>query len=104
MYLGFARFIAGELDDAIAELEASLELAEETGEIYSRAHTYGLLALISFHRNELSRAAQAAAAADQDLAGWGGHSVTWAAWPQALILEVSGEPQRALAVMTGLWD
>ena len=104
MYLAFARFIAGEWDDAVAEIEASLDLAEETGEIYSRAYTYGLLALISLHRNDLSRAQEAAAAADQDLAGWGGHSVTWAAWPRALILEVNGEAELALAVMSGIWD
>ena len=32
---GVERFIAGEWDDAIAELEAGLDLADETGETYS---------------------------------------------------------------------
>ena len=104
MYLAFERFIAGEWDDAIAEMEASLGLAEETGEIYSRAYAYGVLALISFHRNDLGRARESAAAADRDLAGWGGHSVTWAAWPHALIAEAGGEHDVALAVMAGIWD
>ena len=104
MYLAFARFIAGEWDDAMAEIEASLDLAEETGEIYSRAYTYGVLSLINFHRNDLSRARESAAAADRDLAGWGGHSVTWSAWPHALILEANGERDLALAVMAGIWD
>ena len=104
MYLAFERFIAGEWDDAIAEIEASLGLAEETGEIYSRAYAYGVLALISFHRNDLGQARESADAADRDLAGWGGHSVTWAAWPHALIAEAGGEHDVALAVMAGIWD
>ena len=35
VYLAYGRFLAGEWDDAIAELEASLKLAEEIGEIYA---------------------------------------------------------------------
>ena len=40
--------IAGEWDDAIAELEASLALAEEIGDAYSRGYANGVLSLISF--------------------------------------------------------
>ena len=105
VYLAYGRFIAGEWDDAIAELEASLKVAEELGEIYSLVYGYGLLARISLHRNDLSRAREAAAAADRTLAGWGaGHSLTWVAWPRALILEADGEPGQALVTMAGLWD
>ena len=105
VYLAYGRFLAGEWDDAIAELEASLKLAEEIGEIYSLAYAYGLLSRISLHRNDLGRAREAAAAADRNLAGWGAsHSMTWVAWPRALILEAGGEPGRALATMAGLWD
>ena len=105
VYLAYGRFLAGEWDDAIAELEASLTLAAEIGEIYSLVYAHGLLSRISLHRNDLSRAQEAAAAADRNLAGWGsGHSMTWVAWPRALILEAGGEPARALATMAGLWD
>ena len=105
MYLAYGRFLTGEWDDAIAELEASLKLAEETGEIYSLVYAYGLLSRISVHRNDLGRAREAAAAADRNLAGWGsGHAMTWVAWPRALILEAGGEPGRALDTMAGLWD
>ena len=104
MYLAFARFIAGEWDDAIAEIEASLDLAEETGEIYSRAYAYAMLSLINLHRNDLSRAQEAAAAADRDLTAGTLPSVTWSAWPRAVILEAKGDHQQALAVMTGIWD
>ena len=105
MYLAYGRFFAGEWDDAVAELEASLKLAEEIGEINSFVYAYGLLSRISFHRNDLSRAREAAAAADRNLAGWGAsHSMSWVAWPRALILEADGEPGQALATMAGLWD
>ena len=105
VYLAYGRFLAGEWDDAAAELEASLKLAEEIGEIYSFVYAYGLLSRISVHRNDLGRAREAAAAADRNLAGWGsGHSMTWVAWPRALILEAGGEAGRALATMASLWD
>ena len=105
VFLAFERFACGEWDDAIAELEASIELAEETGYIYSRVYAHGMLSLISLHRNELSRAEETAAAAAGDLAGWGpDYLMTWAEWPRALILEAGGEPRQALAVMAGIWD
>ena len=57
VFLGFERFIAGEWDDALAELESSLELAGETGESYSVNLARIVMSLISFHRDDLSRAA-----------------------------------------------
>jgi len=105
VYLAYGRFTAGEWDDAVAELEASLTLAEEIGEIYSLVYAYGLMARISFYRNELGPAREAAAAAARYLEGWGsGHSLAWVAWPRALLLEADGEHAQALAAMAGLWD
>jgi len=102
-FLALERFISGEWDEAIAELEASFELADEIQTVVARAH--GILSLISLHRNDLSRAEEAAGAAARDLAGWGsGYRTTWAAWPRALILEAGGELGQALATMTGAWD
>ena len=102
-FLALERFITGEWDDAIAELEASFELADEIQTVVARAH--GILSLISLHRNDLSRAEEAAGAAARDLARWGpGYLTTWAAWPRALILEAGGELGQALATMTGAWD
>ena len=102
-FLALERFITGEWDDAIAELEASFELADEIQTVVARAH--GILSLISLHRNDLSRAEEAAGAAARDLAGWGsGYRTTWAAWPRALIQEAGGELGQALATMTGAWD
>ena len=105
VFLAFERYIAGEWDDAIAELEASLELAEEIRDSYSSGYAYGLLSLISFHRNNLGLAREAASAAAQDLADWSpGYRTSWAAWPRALILEANDEPGRALAILADIWD
>ena len=102
-FLALERFITGEWDDAIAELEESFELADEIQTVVARAH--GILSLISLHRNDLSRAEEAAGAAARDLARWGpGYLTTWAAWPRALIQEAGGELGQALATMTGAWD
>ncbi|HEX5304280.1 MAG TPA: LuxR C-terminal-related transcriptional regulator [Streptosporangiaceae bacterium] len=105
VYLAYGRFTAGEWDDAMAELEASITIAEEIGEIYSLVYAYGLMARISFYRNEPGPAREAAALAGQYLAGWGnGHSLAWVAWPRVLLLEADGEHAQALAAMAGLWD
>jgi DNA-binding CsgD family transcriptional regulator len=105
MFLGIERFIAGEWDDAVAELESSLALAEEMGETYSVTLAHIVIALISFHRDDLSRAAAAVEAAYRDLTDRGfPYRTTWAAWPHALLQEASGEPARALETMTAPWD
>ena len=105
VFLSSERMIAGEWDDAVAELEAGFALAEEIGETYSRAYAHGVLSLISFHRNDLSRAREAAIAASRDLAGWSpGFGTRWAVWPQSLMLEAGGEARQALASLAGAWD
>jgi DNA-binding CsgD family transcriptional regulator len=82
-----------------------LALAEEIGETYSRAYANGVLALISFHRNDLSRARETATIASRDLGGLSPHfSTEWAPLPRSLILEAVGEPAQALAALAGIWD
>ena len=99
------RFIAGEWDDAQAELESSLALADETGETYSVTLAPHLLALDSFHRDDLGRAAAAVAAANRQLTDPRLPLPTdWAAWPHALLQEASGESARALESMTAPWE
>ncbi len=105
VFLAFERFMAGDWDEALTELQAGFELAEEIGEIYSRVYADGVLALISFHRNDLSRADAAASAAARDLACRSpGYRMTLAGWPRALILEAGGDLSRALATLAGAWD
>jgi DNA-binding CsgD family transcriptional regulator len=105
MFGAYERFVAGEWDDAIAEIEAGFELAEEIGETYSRVYAHGVLSLIRFHRNDISGARDATEAAERDLAGRApGYRMTFAAWPSALISVADGQPARALAILSGAWD
>jgi DNA-binding CsgD family transcriptional regulator/tetratricopeptide (TPR) repeat protein len=98
--LGLERFVAGQWDDAVAELESCLELAGELGEEnYTVNLAHSIMALISFHRNDLNRAAAAEQAANQELAGRGAQFARWAAWPRALLQEASGEPAQALETL-----
>jgi DNA-binding CsgD family transcriptional regulator len=103
--LAYERFAAGEWDDAVAELEVSIKVAEEVGEACNLVYAHGLMSRISVHRNDLQRAREAADAGDRYREGWGrGHSMSWVAWPRALISEAEGERGQALATMAGLWD
>src|SRR5206468_12468276 len=105
VFLAYERFAAGHWDDALAELEVSIKVAEEAGEIYSLVYAYGLLSRISLHRNDLHRAREAADAGDRYRAGWGrGHSMSWVAFPRALIYEAEGQGRQALSTMAALWD
>lgn len=105
VFLGFERFLAGQWDDALAELESSLEMAEETGEGYSVTLGRILISLIGVHRDDLSRAAAAVATANREQAGRDSpFGANWAAWPQALLQEASGESARALKTMSAPWQ
>lgn len=105
VYLAFADLIAGEWDDALAELEASLELASETSVTYSSVHASGILALISFHRNDLSRAWQVIQPALEHMDETGGrYRGQWVPWTNALLLEADGRVAEALATLAGVWD
>ena len=104
-YLGVERFASGEWDDAVAELEASLELAAEIGETYSRIYAYNVLSLIALHRNDLRRAEESAAAAARELAGTGPrYRAHWVMWVRALLLEAGGQSAEALVTLARCWD
>ncbi|HEU5386195.1 MAG TPA: BREX system ATP-binding domain-containing protein [Streptosporangiaceae bacterium] len=98
--LGLERFVAGQWDDALAELESCLELAGELGEEnYTVNLAHAVMALVSFHRDDLNRAAAAAQAANQELTGRGTAFARWTAWPRALLQEASGQPAQALETL-----
>jgi tetratricopeptide (TPR) repeat protein len=99
------RFIAGEWDDAIAEVEATRELVEETGESYSLILGHCALALIWVHRNELGRAEEAASAAVGQLGEPGPrYRALWAMWAHAFLLEAHGKVAAAFALLDECWD
>ena len=103
--LGIERFLAGEWDDALAELESSLDLAEEIGETHSVIFAHIAIALICFHRDDLARADEAVQTAYRELIGRGfRYRTDWAAWPHALLQEASGDSAQALETMTAPWE
>ena len=103
--LALNHFLAGEWDDAVAELEAGIGMADEAGETYLLPLGYDIMALIRLHRNDMAGARQAAAAAEAQLAGTGPTNRMYGAmWAPALLLEASGDIAGALAAVAGLWD
>jgi DNA-binding CsgD family transcriptional regulator len=104
-YRALAGFIAGDWDDAIAEIDASLAQAAETGETYSSSQAHALMCLISLHRNDLDRAGAAADAAMNMLGDSGGRfRGVWANWAYALVLEARGETNDAFTVLAQSWE
>lgn len=104
-FAGLTEFAAGQWDDATAELEASIGLAEETGETFNLVLSHNLLALIRLHRNDLPGAEHAAAAAEELLAGVGlRHRTYGAMWARALLLEADGQAAAAYGMLADLWD
>ena len=98
-------FTGGDWDDAIAEVEACQELADETGESYNLLLCHSVLSLISLHRNDLSRAQKAASAAvDQFVQTGARYRAQWAMWARALVLEADGKIAAAYATLVDIWD
>ncbi len=99
------RFTAGEWDDAIAEVEASVEFADETGQGFGLIFSRSVLSLISLHRNDLSRAREAADTALGQLVESGvRYRTQWALWARALVLEADGNVADAFGTLAGCWD
>jgi DNA-binding CsgD family transcriptional regulator len=99
------RFLTGEWDDAIAELEASIQLATETRQAYGLILGRSMLSVISLHRNDLGRAGEATTAAPGQLAETGpGYRAHLALWARALSLEAGGKITAALATLAKCWD
>jgi DNA-binding CsgD family transcriptional regulator/tetratricopeptide (TPR) repeat protein len=105
MISAFTRFLAGDWDDAIAEVEAAQDLADEIGENRSLILGHSVLALICVHRNDLSRARQAVSAAigQSDEADPQDRAL-WAMRADAVVLEAEGEVAGAFALLAECWD
>ena len=105
VFLAVERFAAGAWDDAVAEYEAALELAEEIGERYSLVLAHSVRSLIALHRDELRTAEEAAAAAARELeAGGPRYRSHWAMWARALLQEAQGATGAAFATLDSCWD
>jgi DNA-binding CsgD family transcriptional regulator/tetratricopeptide (TPR) repeat protein len=100
--LGALRFVSGEWDDAIAELEAAIQAGEEQqggALILPRS----LLALIAIHRNQLLAAEEALELAEREFAETGSaYGVDVMVWARALLLEARRDAL-ALSILETAW-
>lgn len=99
------QFLAGNWDDAIAEFETALGLAEETGTRHGMVCNHSVRAMIALHRDDLDTAQRMTGVAEHEFAETGPqYRVDWAMWARALLLEANGSPREAYGVLAGAWD
>jgi DNA-binding NarL/FixJ family response regulator/tetratricopeptide (TPR) repeat protein len=102
-YLAVVRFTAGAWDDAVAELEAGIHFAEETGVTYALKPSHSALALIRLHRNDLPGARQAVDNATA-LGDRGSRLFDYRLrWAHALLLEAEGDTAQASSLLADGW-
>jgi DNA-binding CsgD family transcriptional regulator len=105
MISAFTRFLVGDWDDAIAEVEAAGELADEIGENRSLILGHCVLALIFVHRNDVNRARQAVnTAMGEGAAPQLRDRALWAMRADAVLLEAEGDIAGAFALLAECWD
>jgi DNA-binding CsgD family transcriptional regulator len=102
-YLAVERFVAGEWDDAVAELEAGIGFAGETGVTYALKPSHSAQALIRLHRNDIAGAwravNEAAAVGDR-----GSRLFDYRALlAHALLLEAEGATAQAFSTLADRW-
>lgn len=102
-YLSVERFTAGEWNDAETEIEAGIELAEETGVTYALKPSHSAQALIRLHRNDLP-GAQCAIDRAMAVADLGSRLFDYRmAWAQALLMEARGDTAGAFTELSDRW-
>lgn len=101
-HLGVKKFVAGEWDAAVAELEAGLAIADEirlSNPMLGSAAAW--LAVIQTHRDEGEAAARTIARALDRIAEKSPPLLNWA---QAVLHESKGETTEAIALLQIAWD
>ncbi len=102
-YLAVVRFSAGAWDDAVTELEAGIEFAEESGVTYALKPSYSALALIRLFRNDLAGTRRALERTTA-MADRGSRLFDYRAlWAEALATEAEGDPHGAYAMLAERW-
>lgn len=97
-------FISGEWDDVVAEMEAAIGLAEETGVTYALKPSFSAQAMVRLHRNDLRGARQAidkAVAIGERGSRLFDYRVLKG---QALLLEAEGDTAGAFTTLSERWQ
>lgn len=98
------RFLGGQWDDAVADLETGNEVAEEHGTGH-RVMGLSVGSMIALHRGDVTSADEMAAAAEREFMESGpSFRADWMGWSRALVLEASQRPEEALGTLGGTWD
>jgi DNA-binding CsgD family transcriptional regulator len=97
-------FVAGNWDDAMAELETGLELAEEM-DVGWRTPAYATAALIAIHRDDLPGVERWLSRLDADpLAPGMRYQLDRVQFARALLLEAGGHLHQALDCLAAAWE
>ena len=97
-------WFSGDWDDAVAEAEAALAMAEEAGTYLGRAYAASILGLVALHRGDLAAGTQHWRHAEAALAVSGPQiGDDWVPWLGALVDRAEGRPEEALAQLLAAW-
>ena len=102
-YAGYPNLLAGNWDDALAEIETAAALSQEAG-ISWTADLDSTRAWIHVHRDELERAEQLVEQAKGALAaGVPSYRMGWTTWAEAMLEEAVGREAEAVETLWGAW-
>jgi DNA-binding CsgD family transcriptional regulator len=105
MVSAVGHYTSGEWDEAVNDVNASLELAGATGEAYGIPIGLSLSAAISLHRNDLPRAREVMTDAVRRASDTEDrYGAQRALEVQALVLEADGRIAEAYATLVRAWD
>jgi DNA-binding NarL/FixJ family response regulator len=103
-YAGYPHLLAGNWDDALAELETAATLSREAG-ISWTVDLDATRACLLVHRDDLEQARQLIDQASAALAGGApAYRVGWTTWAQALLAEAQGEDEAAVETLWTAWN
>jgi DNA-binding CsgD family transcriptional regulator len=102
--LAIIEFCSGRWDDAMAAIEAGLDIAEQTVSAW-RVDMMPVRSLIALHRGELDLAEAALSEAEAAFAtGEPCYRPTWLPWVRSQLLEATGSTERALDTLRNGWQ
>ncbi|MHB8450219.1 MAG: LuxR C-terminal-related transcriptional regulator, partial [Mycobacteriales bacterium] len=96
--------LTGAWDDALAEVDAGLVVADEAGVRHGRTWAHSVTALIAVHRDDLVGADRALRLARDVTASGPQAFAHWAAWAAALAREARGDVRGAAAALQAVLD
>jgi DNA-binding CsgD family transcriptional regulator len=100
---GMALAFAGEWDDALAEIQAGLAIADEFDFLFAAPTVRCYMGVIALHRDDLVEAENAVAESESVLARGPNFRMVWLLWARALLLEANGDVDAAAAMSSDAW-